>query len=202
MEANPRTRPTLLRRLKVAASPADWEQFYDQYSSVILSFCRHRGLDESSAADVLQETMVLFMRKLPQFEYDATRGRFRNWLLTLVAGKVRDSQKRERRSRLVLWSDPGLDSNLPTQSWVDESESEEDSWKTAILEEALRRVGEDAHFRGDTIKIFEAYVIHGQPVSDVARLFSVQPNAIYQIKNRVLRRLKILVAKAMDARDR
>jgi DNA-directed RNA polymerase specialized sigma24 family protein len=41
----------------------DWELFYNQYRDVIFCFSRRQGLDESAACDVLQETMVLLMRK-------------------------------------------------------------------------------------------------------------------------------------------
>ena len=91
------TRKSLLARLKTASNNNDWEALYEQYSAIILSFCLKQGLDEFGARDVLQETMILLMRKLPGFEYDPQKGRFRNWLLALVAGKVRDAHRRSRR---------------------------------------------------------------------------------------------------------
>src|SRR4051812_13573087 len=95
------TRLSLIHRLKGAPAQADWEHFYSKYSTVILSFAQKRGLDEHSACDALQETMMVVMRKLPTFEYDAERGRFRNWLLTIVANKVRESVRRSHVDKLL-----------------------------------------------------------------------------------------------------
>src|SRR5580658_1242378 len=106
MNEDLQTRRSLLARLGSESQNADWEQFYNQYWAVILFFAQKQGLDEASARDVLQETMILLMRKFPGFVYDPERGRFRNWLLTLVAGKARDAMRRAARSRTISIHEP------------------------------------------------------------------------------------------------
>jgi DNA-directed RNA polymerase specialized sigma24 family protein len=93
------TEPSLLSRLGSEPGAGDWETFYERYGPVILSFPQQRGLDSHSARDVLQETMIVLVRRLPPFQYDEARGRFRNRLLTIVAHKVREARRRSRVGR-------------------------------------------------------------------------------------------------------
>ncbi len=72
------TRLSLLHRLKQAPAEIDWREFYAKYNAVILSFARKQGADDHTAEDVLQEAMMVVMRKLPSFEYDKQKGSFRN----------------------------------------------------------------------------------------------------------------------------
>jgi len=188
-----KTSETQLRALQSRGSDRDWEAFYRKYGAVILSFCRRQGLDDFSARDVLQESMILLMRKLPGFTYSADRGRFRNWLLTLVHGKIRDARRRAvRRAELPL---PGDSFSLRETSSAaelgnpDEGEAG-DAWKQALIEEALRRLRQNPRIKPETIAIFEACVLQDMPVPEVALKFQLQENNIYQIKNRLLRKIR------------
>ncbi|MEO6740438.1 MAG: sigma factor [Chthoniobacteraceae bacterium] len=67
------TRLSLLDRLKQASADADWRHFYAKYNAVIVSFARRHGADDHPAADVLQEAMIVMMRKLPAFDCAAQR---------------------------------------------------------------------------------------------------------------------------------
>lgn len=207
MSDTPPTRQSLLARLKREGSNSDWEQFYRQYGAVILSFCRKQGLDEFGARDVLQETMILFMRKLPTFDYDPLRGRFRNWLLTLVMGKTRDAFRRAHRMRTVSIHEhnfndtPALHNGLVSPG-SEGSEAVERAWIQSLIEEALARIQTDPKTKTETFVVFQAYMIEGRPVADVSRQFGIEENAIYQIKHRMLKRLREELDKIEDPRAR
>lgn len=194
------TRHTLLNRLKSAPGDADWEALYAQYWSTIFNFARRRGLDEYAARDVLQETMILLMRKLPDFTYDPARGRFRNWLLSLVAGKVGDAFKRAARNSLMVSihaEQPGTQEKLEDTLAADSSGASDDleqTWMQSLVEEALRRLQDDPQIKPGTIEVFQAYAMENRPVAEVARRFGLAENAVYQIKNRLLKRLREEVA--------
>jgi len=198
------TRRSLLDRLGSKSQNADWEQFYNQYWAVILTFAQKQGLDEASARDVLQETMILLMRKLPGFIYDPERGRFRNWLLTLVAGKARDAMRRAARSRTISIHEassedqPALEETLTSDS-TSASDALEQSWMQSLAEEALRRMQSDPGTKPETLAIFRSYAIDGKPVAEVAAEFGVRENAVYQIKNRLIKRLRDIVAELQGA---
>jgi len=194
------TSDSLLHRLKVENAHDAWREFYHHYWGAILRYARKLGLDETQAQDVLQETMVVLMRLLPEFAYDRNKGKFRNFLLTIVHRKSLGVLRRARKER---------DSHVP---WVENSEADSQDpfgnlgtdevealarWQESLLEEALRRVRETERLGENTFAVFEAYVIERRPPEEVAKQFGLKENAVYQIKNRLLRRLQNEVAKLM-----
>ena len=190
MEDQLRTRESLLGRLRDNGAEADWEQFYKQYRWVIISFCRKQGLDEFSAQDVLQETMVLLMRKLPEFYYDRSRGKFRNWLLALVAGKISDARKRAARANLATLSEVEAGEAALVAKGEPVDACLEKAWMHATLEQALLRVQLDPRVKKVTFEIFKCCFANAAPVNEIARQFNLTENAVYQVKNRMMRRLR------------
>jgi RNA polymerase sigma factor (sigma-70 family) len=193
------TRESLLARLKHGSDEADWVCFYSQYNGVILNFCRRQGLDDFASWDVLQETMILLIRKLPELDYDPGKGRFRNLLLTLVVGKIRDARRRQKRAEMVSLDDKSSggysahSAHLSVEPEV--NQTLEYSWMESLVEEALHRIQEDPRIKPETITIFRA--LRTETVADIARRFQMQENAIYQIKNRLMKRIREEISSLM-----
>jgi len=199
MNATLQTQETLIERLATQSLDRDWERFYRQYWAVILSFAQRQGLDQAAAGDVLQETMLLLMRKLPDFKYEPARGRFRNWLLTLVAGKVRDARKRAAAQPTLSLHEPGPNGSgaLETTLAAPECGAAEDldrAWQQAVAEEALRRIRCEPHIKPETLAVFQAYAVEGATAGEVATRFGIKENAVYQIRSRIVERLREQVA--------
>ncbi len=193
------TQESLIERLSTQSLDCDWERFYRQYWAVILNFAQRQGLDQATASDVLQETMILLMRKLPDFKYERARGRFRNWLLTLVAGKVRDARKREAARRTLSISEcgPGDGQSLEmTLAAPDRDAAAELDrvWMQVVAEEALRRIQCEPNIKPETLAVFTAYAVEGRPAEEVAARFGIKENAVYQIRSRITERLRQEVA--------
>jgi RNA polymerase sigma factor (sigma-70 family) len=199
MNATLLTEPTLIARLTTQSLDRDWERFYRQYSAVILSFAQRQGLDQAAASDVLQETMLLLLRKFPHFKYQPDRGRFLNWLLTLVSGKVRDARKREAAQRTLSLSEGGTDDRPSLEATLASPQGDavaalDLAWRQAVADEAMRRVQAEPHLKPETLQIFHAYAIEGRPAGEVARRFQIKENAVYQIRARIVGRLREEVA--------
>jgi RNA polymerase sigma factor (sigma-70 family) len=197
------TRISLIKRLKQTPVESDWEQFYAKYCAVILSFARKQGLDEHTAHDALQETMMVVIRKLPDFEYDAERGRFRNWLMTIVANKAREAKRRSHVDKLLSMDaspEDGAGSFHDSLAADDPGASEnvEDAWRQSLIEGALQRVLADPRTKPETVEVFRACALENRPVAEVAAQFGLKENAVYQIKNRMLARIKEFVT-AMES---
>jgi RNA polymerase sigma-70 factor (ECF subfamily) len=189
------THASLLARLKRSNAEAAWEEFYRQYSTALLNFGCKLGLSEKDSEDVLQETMVLLMRVLPAFDYGARPGRFRNWLFTIVRNKVREARRRSgRQPSISLDATDGdqqsLIERLEDQNNPAASEEEKLAWKMSLVKEALRSIQRDPQVKPETLAIFQAYVIERQPIETIAHKFGVNPNAIYQIRNRLISRIR------------
>jgi RNA polymerase sigma factor (sigma-70 family) len=182
------TSETLLDRLKAENAHDAWQDFFQQYWGAVLRYGRKLGLSFPEAEDVLQETMVALMRELPRFAYDRRKGRFRNFLLTIVHRKAAKRwHERQRENRLEGDAAPLL---APATHEPDLDEASLQRWRESIFEEALRRVRSDSKIDGNTFAVFEAYVVHQQPVAEVAACYGLEPNAIYQVKSRLLKRVR------------
>jgi RNA polymerase sigma-70 factor (ECF subfamily) len=181
------TSESLLDRLKVDNAHEAWREFYRMYWRVILRYAQRLGLDEHQSKDVLQETMVTLMRLLPEFAYNRRIGRFRNFLLTVVHRKTLAVLRAAQRRPEDPWTDENGDERV---RWSSEPPGDLE-WQRACFDEALRKLREDPAISAGTRSIFEAYVLEEQPAADVAAAFGVKENAVYQIRNRMMRRLQV-----------
>lgn len=195
-----KTRLSLLQRLRTLSGDSAWEEFDRIYSPVVIRFAQKKGLNNAAALDVLQETMVALMRQMPKFNYDSSRGRFRNFVLTIVHRKILDARRRAvRKAEVPLEASPGeeglaLIDRLPDTHQVDPGEALERDWRHALYEQALERVRHDPAVENHTLEAFHAYVIEDGDVVDVCQRFGLKRNALYQIKSRMIARLRDEVA--------
>ena len=192
------TNETLLQRVKSMDSHDAWKEFFDAYWGPIIRYGRKLGLSDSQAEDVLQETMVNLMRIVPSFEYDADKGRFRNFLLTIVHRKALACLRRVKRNSNEPWDEAihaQINSTAPFEA-VTDVEAEQ-RWKEAIKDEVIENLRNDPRIEASTWAIFEAYVLKHQDASQVADQHGVKENSVYQIKNRLMRRIKAEVARRL-----
>lgn len=193
------TRHTLLQKLRAPDAGLAWEDFYSIYWRVIVRYAMKLGLAEDAGHDVLQETMVVLMRLLPDFEYDPARGKFRNFLLTIAHRKALQTMRRQRARPTVPLDDPIEDGGrsladvLPDDSVSLPHEVMDQQWREGLWEEAVRRVLADPTLEVRTVDVFNAYVIDQRSASDVAHAYGLAANAVYQIKNRLLKRIEAQV---------
>jgi hypothetical protein len=78
------TQPSLLLRIRDAFDAESWRTFVSIYAPLIYRSCRRRGLQDADAADVGQEVLAQVARSIREFEYQPGRGRFRDWLGSVV----------------------------------------------------------------------------------------------------------------------
>lgn len=183
------TRMSLLDRLQDGADPLVWDDFFRRYWPFLFSVARQRGCTEHTAEEIVQDVMLAIFEKKAVFCHDSSRGRFRDWLGGVVRNKVlmrRRSPADRCRAR------GGGDDGLP------EPESSEDQpdahWEAAfdqaMLAFLLDRVRAEVHPR--TYQAFEAFALGGCSGAEAARLTGLTPNAVYQARKNVLKRLREL----------
>ena len=85
-----------------AGNPDAWEQLIDAYEGRLAAFVRARLSDPHAVEDVVQETLLGFLRSLPH--YDDTRN-LESYLFTIAAHKIRDHLRRNGRHPLALLAD-------------------------------------------------------------------------------------------------
>lgn len=197
------TRPSLLLRMRDGQDPVAWEDFFHQYSGVVLRYGAKLRLNEQQAKDILQETMVELMRVLPRFEYQASRGKFRNFLLTIVHRKILKSIKRSSR-RGEVSMDTSSEDGVPYMALLASepeeglSEQDEKRWQRSLVEDCLEHLRQDASIKDMTIDIFIAFAIEGASAREVGERFDTNENNVYQVKNRIMARLKTDIGELLE----
>ena len=64
------TRQSLLSRLRDCQDQEGWREFFDTYWRLIYRVARQAGLEDATAQDVVQNTLIYLSRRLPKFRYD------------------------------------------------------------------------------------------------------------------------------------
>ena len=197
------TRQALLQRLKTPGAEYAWEDFFQVYWLPIVRYGQKLGLQEADAQDVLQETMIEMIRKLPAFQYDPAKGKFRNFLLTIVHRKVRLAQRRmaARGEKSFEAADGESDRPLADKLTAQDREvvnEQEVLWQQGLLERALVQMRQDPAIEPRSFAVFQDYAILGRPADEVARRHGLKANAVYQIKNRLIIRLRKQMAALQD----
>jgi RNA polymerase sigma-70 factor (ECF subfamily) len=188
------TNESLISRLNVDAHDA-WREFYQLYWQVILRYARKIGCSETQAHDVLQDTMVVLIRVLPTFVYNRNKGRFRNFLLTIVHRKSLAALRSARRQKVQFSIDSiepssNIDELSSATPWTpDEEDSALRHWRECVVESLLEELHQDSAIDERTVRIFDAYAICNRHADEVAAEYGVTTNAVYQIKNRLIRRM-------------
>ncbi|WP_169979855.1 sigma-70 family RNA polymerase sigma factor [Tautonia rosea] len=177
------TRPSLLVRVRDASDNEAWRRFVGVYGRLILADCRRRGLKWDEAEDVAQQVLTRVFQSLRSFEYRPDRGRFRDWLGTVVRNEVRRYQKRHQpRSAVEFLRMDDLADNDP--AW-------NEAFARHILAVALQECR--PHFEPRTWNVFEGVWIHRKTPSQVAQEFEVPLDWVYVAKSRVLKRVSAIV---------
>lgn len=180
------TDETLLKQIRELDAHEAWQVFFRKYWAAILRYARKLGLKAHQAEEVLQETMVELMRILPEFDYDRRKGRFRNFLLTIVHRKSLRVMRRAKQTMTGV--PPAITDAVPDGHDDGDMAEAEARWRESIRDILLERLrgSVDEH----TFAVFDDYVLQGQPAESVARTHGLTLNAVYQIKNRLTRRLQ------------
>ncbi len=192
------TSQTLLDQLQCPGAEAAWERFCRVYGPPIIRYAQKLGLAEADARDVMQESLLVLMRLLPRFRYDPTRGRFRNYLLTIVHRQALAHLRRGARTTAL----PPEELDLLRDPTPAEAEREDDRWQESLLDEAWAQLKASGRLKPDTLSAFEAYAIRGESCADVAKKYGLTENTVYQIRNRVIAMLRDEVRRMMAELDR
>ena len=182
------TSPSLVLRLRDHADAGAWTEFMDVYSPLLYDFCRARGLQSSDAADVAQEVLLRVAKAVRSFEYDPSKGLFRDWLAKIVINEIRRFGKK-RTDFVEATNDLDQDFGNLESMWNEQ-------FQQHIFSKALARC--QPHFAPETWKMFERSWIDKLEPELVAKELQISVEQIYVARSRVLKRLRYEVAILAD----
>jgi RNA polymerase sigma-70 factor (ECF subfamily) len=168
---------------------AAWQRFVHLYTPLLYYWARRAGTPENDAADLVQEVLLVLVKKLPEFEYDRARS-FRGRLRTIALNKWRERCRR-------FAAQPTMESGLSQLSEQDVcADFEETEYRQHLVRRALQIM--QAEFEPTTWKACWEFVVSGRPASEVAAELKVSVDVVYAAKSRVLRRLREELAGLLD----
>lgn len=178
---SPVTSRTLLEALRANEHARAWTLFSQLYSPFLYGIARGHGLSDADAKDVVQECLLRCVRAMPGFRYNPAR-RFRAWLRTVCKNVIRDQQR-------VLVRVPKATGASGFQDFLEEqagAESAPDD--AAAVSESLQCMLDAIHAKLTAAQwaIFYMAWVEELPTEEIARRTESTPNAIRQMKHRII----------------
>lgn len=168
---------------------AAWDRLSLLYAPLVFHWCRHRGLREADAADVVQEVFQAVATHLGTFRKREEGDTFRGWLRTITENKVRDHFRRAAREAEAVG---GTDAQhrlaqFPAPSSLEGATSDDD-WEGRFFGRVLDVVR--LEFEERTWQAFWRTTIAGRSPKDVGAELAMSQGAVRVAKSRVLKRLR------------
>ena len=184
-------------RLKGEQNEKAWREFHDIYGRLIFSYSLHFDISYAEAEDIVQEVCIKVFRQIPKFDYSPAKGRFRGWLKTITRNTVIDYLRRKQtRQKTTKEFRQHMEQVLVDEAAADD-EIWQKEWEKALCETAMERVR--TRVGEETFRIFQRYVLDRDSAQDVANETTLDANAIYAVKHRVLNYLRDEVKKIRNS---
>jgi RNA polymerase sigma-70 factor (ECF subfamily) len=176
---------TLIGRLVRPDDAEAWAHFVTLYAPLLRAWVRPLCGHDADADDVIQEVLVVVIRRLPEFAHSRRMGAFRAWLKAVATNKLGDHLRSAKR-RASAPADQVLAQLADPAS---ELSREWDRQHARHLAHALlQRIRHE--FRDSTWDAFERVVLQGQATAAVAAASGMTTNAVTIARSRVLARLR------------
>ena len=209
----PDTPQTLLRKIAEYANGDDaseWARFVELYEPVIRIYITQFGdVGAADADDIVQDIFVRLVDVLRKGEYKPEKGRFRNYLASMVRRLLIDRHRREMAragiGRGPLTGDRDAGSQAPTIDMDDLPCNTPDPatvvdmrLRLARHQAAVEHVLSRTMLDDRTVVAYREYAIEGHPAAEVAVRHGMTINNLRQLKHRLDRMISAVEAELAD----
>jgi len=182
------TRQTLLEKIRDKHDENSWEDFVFYYKQYIYVVVRSMNLTHHDAEEIVQMVLLKVWEKLPDFQYDREKGRFRGWLCR-VTGNIVKNFLRSRKSQINRVEKLKQQEEINYLNSVSLPEIENIAsreWETYIANIAWKNIENSFN---DHVKECFLLMSDEVPVPDIAVKLGISESSVYVYKKRVLDRL-------------
>jgi RNA polymerase sigma factor (sigma-70 family) len=201
----PDTPQTLLRKIAEYADgddAAEWAKFVELYEPVIRLYIAQSGdVGAADADDIVQDTFIKLVNVLRNGEYKREKGRFRNYLASMVRRLLIDRHRREM-SRPQLGGPhlsrpqsggprPGAPqfiaadiADIPSP-YPDPAAIVDMRLALARRNAAIEHVLNRTMLEKRTVAAYREYALEEQPAAEVAARYGMTVNNLRQLKHRL-----------------
>jgi len=189
MEEIPKTRASLLVRIRNPQDDQAWAEFVALYEPVVYRIARQRGFQDADARELTQDVLVAVASAIERWEPDPARGRFRTWLFRIARNlSINLLASRRRHAQGTGGTD--------FQALLEEQEAPrgEDSdlfdreYRRELFGRAVAQVR--GQFREATWQAFWLTSVQGRDIGEVAEELGMSAGAVYIARSRVMARLR------------
>ncbi|MFT5126964.1 MAG: RNA polymerase sigma factor (sigma-70 family) [Rhodothermales bacterium] len=182
------TRESLLQRVRDPQDEKSWEDFVQYYRPFIYNLVRRMNIQHHDAEEIVQTVLVKSWNKMPSFEYDRGRGRFRGWLCQVTGNTVRDFIRKRRTSMHRHQTDDYDDEHYLQEIKLPEIEKlAEREWKRFISGLAWEAVSK--RFKPHVLQAF-LWQVEGRPMAEICPELGIAESSVYVYKSRVQKELR------------
>ena len=181
------TRQTLILRLQSLDDEEAWNVFHDAYSRYVYTILRKVGVPHEDAADLQQLIFVKLWKKLPDFEYQPDKAKFRTWLGRVIKNTALDWMRARKNQAHPL--DESMNHSLDDPTVLDSII--ENEWRTYVSNLAMQKV--KGVLTEQSVAIFELS-LKGVDATEIAEKYDLKRNSVYRIIARVRERLALEIA--------
>jgi len=179
----------LLLRIRDPRDRVAWQDFVRLYAPLIHAYGMRRGLQDASAADLVQQVLMRVSQAAAGFEYDPRRGSFRGWLLTITRHEWLKMIRHASR-------EPAGSGESAVRQWLEQQPDEsadEAFWNDAHQRNLFHWAAEKVkpEFRETTWRAFWMTAVEGQDIDAVAAELQMTRGAIYIARSRIVARLRL-----------
>lgn len=180
---------SLLERLRAPEEQDAWQRFVALYTPLLYHWGRKVGLSSTDAGDLVQDVLLVLVRKLSEFRRQPGK-RFRGWLWTVLINKYRENGRRRNVAA------PGAEplSDVAVSDGV--AEITEAEYREYLVRRALELM--KAEFQPTTWRACWGSVVEGKSAETLASELGLTAGAVRAAKFRVLTRLRSELSGLLD----
>lgn len=189
MDEIPKTRPSLLVRLRDPQDEWAWGEFVAIYEPLVYRLARRKGFQHADANELTQEVLLAVASAIDRWQPDPSRGKFRTWLFRIARNlMINWLAKQGRHPRGT--GDTEVRQLLENQPAPTGQDSALFDWE--YKRQTFRWAAEQirGQFREATWKAFWQSSVEGEPINQVADRLGITAGAVYIARSRVMARLR------------
>jgi len=184
------TRQTLLIKVREQYDEDAWQEFIEFYRPYIYRVVQNLNqIKVTEREDIIQEVMLIAWKKLPEFEYNSQKGRFRSWLSTITQ-RTANSHYHKTKKANIFESDF---ESAELQKGIDPEVERifQEQWERHVADTAWANIADK--FDEKVLLAFQK-LASGEKGEKVAQELELSQGSVYVYKKRVMAALQKEIA--------
>ena len=197
MDNAPKTRPSLLVRIRDPRNEQAWTEFLEIYEPLVYRLARRKGFQDADARELTQEVFLAVASAIERRDPDPAKGSFRGWLFRITRNLMINFLSQNRR-RPPATGDSDVNRLLSEHPAPNGEQSAlfDQEYKRQTFRWAAERVR--GEFEDNTWRAFWLTSVEGEPIKRAAGALGISAGAVYVARSRVMSRLRQTVQRLED----